>query len=360
MTIQWADDFSRYGIGAGSTAFMLDGLPYGNIGSGASGGRVEASPDPNDEGQRAFKIGTDGNNWPRDFRTALPTVVSGTAGVAFRAWLDNLPTTTSQRCALVGFQRANGDYIAYVRVEQNGALTVQARVGDVLTEIFNSINPIVQPRSFNHFELVHNRATGEGEVYVNGVLRVSYTGVDTADNIAFINITNRSGTLPGVPMWVKDFLIWDGTGSQNNTVAGTVIVRRLKPNADNTLGGWVPNTGATGFNLLAKDTPNDATYLAGDDTPPAPMAFDLENLPPDITSVRALVSVTRMRKVDGGDANVQTALSPDNVNWDDGADRPITSAFSYYFDVSELDPASATPWAPTAVDTALLRIDRTV
>jgi hypothetical protein len=90
------------------------------------------------------------------------------------------------------------------------------------------------------------------------------------------------------------------------------------------------------------------------------MRFEMENLPPDITSVRALISVTRHRKIDGGDGNVQTALSPNGTNWDNGADRPITTAFQYDFDVSEVSPVTSSPWTPVEVDSLKLRINRTL
>ncbi|MBA4165518.1 MAG: hypothetical protein C0510_12980, partial [Erythrobacter sp.] len=133
MSIQWADDFSRYGLSTPSRAALLAGLPYANLGNiGSIGaGTVTESPDPNDDG-RAFQIGANGNNWPLDFRIALPTVVSGTAGVAFRAWLSVLPGSGTARPALVGFQRSDGNYLVYARIEQNGAITIQARVSGAI------------------------------------------------------------------------------------------------------------------------------------------------------------------------------------------------------------------------------------
>jgi hypothetical protein len=358
MAAIWADDFSRYGTGEAGRLAMLDGLVYARLGLF---GRPAVSPDPNDD-VRAYLMGNDPFTWTQDFRIALPTAVtSGSCGVAFRAWLSQLPGSGSDRSALAGFQRADGVYIVYMRIEQNGAITVQGRVSGVETQVFDSINPIVSPASFNHYELVHDKTSGEGSVYVNGVLRASYTGVDTADNLVFVNMSARNGpSIPTHSVWIKDLYLWNSSGAQNNSVAGTVIVRRYKPDGDNTLGGWVPSTGTTGSNLLAKDAPNDTTYLSADDAPPSPMSFTLENLPPDVTSVRCLISVVRVRKIDGGDADVQVGLSPNATDWDNGADRPMTSAFAYYFDVSELDPAVAGPWSPLAFDGAFIRVDRTL
>lgn len=361
MSIQWADDFSRYGTGTSSRLRMLEGLPYATIGPAVGTvGTIQPSPDPSDSG-RAFYLSNDNVTESAAFRLALPNVVSGTVGVCFRAWLGSLPATAAERPQLVGTLRPDNAYLAYLLVEQNGALTVVGRVAGVLTSLVTTSNPVIQPSSFNHYEFIHNKSAGTGEVYVNGVLRLSFTGVDTADNVVFVNFSPSSSTSsPRTDVWIKDLVIWDSTGAQNNSVMGTVLVRALKPNADVTLGGWVPSTGTTGFNLLNKTTPDDTTYLSADNTPPAPMSFDLENLPPDVTSVRGLVSVTRSRKVDGGDGNLQTGLTPNGVNYDNGADRPITSAFTYNFDISQVSPSTTAPWSPAEVDTAEIRIDRTL
>lgn len=159
-------------------------------------------------------------------------------------------------------------------------------------------------------------------------------------------------------MFIKDFVLWDGSGATNNTFLGSVVCRRLKPNSDVTLGGWVPSTGVSGFPLLAKDAVNDATYMSADDAPPAAMEYGFTNLPPDITSVRGLVMVGRMRKIDGGDGNVQMSLIS-NGNVGSGADRPITTIFTYWYDISQLDPDTGLPWTPFAVDNMTGRVDRT-
>lgn len=361
MAIQWADDFSRYGSGPGSRTAMLDGLPYAGVQE-----NIEADPDPivAAAGGRCARIGGTASAFlPNVFRTALPTVVSTTVGTAFRAWIGSLPNDNLARPTLMGFMRGDLTYMVRALVEENGSIRVLARVSDVNNvEVADTVNPVISPASWNHIEMIHNVATGAGSIRLNGVQILTWTGVDTDHNIEHVNATANQG-LPSTDIGyrVKDFVIWDGTGSVNNSAMGTVLVRRLKPNADVALGDWVPSTGTTGFNLLAKDAPNDSTYLSANDTlPSADMRFDLENLPADVTSVRGLLTVTRHRKVDGGDGNLQTALSPNGTNWDNGADRPITTTFQYDFDVSELDPATAAAWTPVAVDSAQVRIDRTV
>lgn len=362
MAIQWADDFSRYGTGNASRTAMLDGLPYSNV--VASGGYwVQPDPDPLIIGGRAFEHGNGGTSWWTHFRVALPTVISGVARAALRFWPTELPTSAARRMSPIGWQNVSGDVLAMLVIEQNGAISVSGRVTGSLTEIANTVNPVLSPSAWTHLEMEYDRANGTGKVFVDGVERLSFSGVDTdTGNVALFHSVGAIGNTVSDGSFIKDLVIADGTGSVNNGVIGTVVVGRLKPNADIALGDWTPSTGSTGWDLLSKNAVDDTTYLSAADTPmpSADMRFELENLPPDITSIRALISVTRQRKIDGGDGNVQTALSPNGTDWDNGADRPITTSFQYDFDVSELSPATSSPWTPLEVDNAELRIDRTV
>lgn len=357
MAIQWADNFSRYGTGSASRTAMLDGLPYASIGDNPSGnGRCITDPDPLvPSGSRCFRLGTLSNDWSDDFRVALPSPSSGVHGVAFRVWMNNLPVSTEGRQNIVAFMTVAGVVLAKVRVEQNGSLTVQETGG---ATIGDTIVPVLAPNTWFHLEVKYDSGTGAGSIYVNGVSRLTFTGGDTGI-VAITNMSSRSGDSSSTTTNIKDAVYWDGTGTENNDVLGTVIVGRLKPTSDVTLGGWLPSTGSTGFDLLAKDAPNDTTYLSADDTPPAQMEYHFEDLPPDVTSVKAVLTVGRMRKIDGGDANVQMSLIS-NGDTDLGADRPVTSAFSYWFDVSELSPDTAAPWNPIELNNTTAAIDRTL
>jgi hypothetical protein len=453
---------------------------------------VVADPDSNNLGGACVRVAVSPSTFvPNAFRIALPTVVTGTLGVACRQWFNALPGTANERPTIIGFQRSNLEYLVYADLRENGSIRIFGRVGGTNNvEVANSVNPLVGPSSWNHYEMVHNVGTGAGSFYINGVQKLTWSGIDTGFNIENVNFSANKNlpANPTVYQYIKDLVIWDGTGTQNNSVMGTVLVKRLRPNADDTLGGWTPSYGSSGHNLVRdsipfnhliatgtpntsnniridntyyrfttgnvnagtpagtssnpwlvnrgsnaeqalsnlrkainasgipgtdystaltahptieadgvsadrlsvapKDgtssaftfaendanlswlstsnmitdgRPNDLTYMSAADSPlPSPMRFEMEDLPPDITSVRALISVTRHRKIDGGDGNVQTALSPNGTNWDNGADRPITTAFQYDFDVSEVSPVTSLPWTPVEVDNLKLRIDRTL
>lgn len=106
--------------------------------------------------------------------------------------------------------------------------------------------------------------------------------------------------------------------------------------------------------------PTDPSYISADATPPAPAVFSLTQLPPDVTSIRALLPIFRGQKSDGGDCAVQAGLSPDNATWVNGADEPMTVAFTYYWSPSHTSPVTATPWTPGEVNGAFVRVNRTL
>jgi hypothetical protein len=352
MSIQWADDFGRYGIGSASDDRMRDGLPYNNWIT-----QCVADPDPLATGERCVFIDNGTNNNPlNENRIALPTPYAGTVGVAARNWFYGFNSGSIRQCVAI-FAAIDLTPLACCHVEPNGALTIRnGRTGAIIDE---TVSPVISTNSWNHIETAYDGTTGAMEVRVNGITVLSGVAA-TLGTIAFAHPMKRIDTGGGgQTIGVKDLVIWDDTGTQNNDFMGSVICRRFKPNADVTLGGWVPSTGAVGFSLLAKDAPNDTTYLSADDTPPAAMEYGVENLPIDVTSVRGIVAVVRARKIDGGDANLQTALIS-NAAVDNGADRPITTAFTYYFDISELSPDTAAPWTPVEFDAMTASVDRTV
>lgn len=351
MSVQWADNFGRYGTGAASNTAMRDGLPYNNWLT-----QCAADPDPLAPTERCINLsqGLDNNPMAQN-RIALPTPHAGKVGLAARYWFTEFGAGNARQ-AIALFYTAALSALATCHIEPNGAITI--REGVTGTQIATTGGPVISTNSWNHIETAYNGTTGDMEVRLNGVPIL--TGASAVrGTTGFLNPTQRLAAGANSGVYVKDMVIWDDTGTENNDFMGKVICRRFNPNSDVTLGGWLPSTGVSGFALLAKSAVNDTTYLSADNTPPAAMQFGMENLPADVTSVRAIVPVIRMRKIDGGDANVQTALISNGV-FDNGADRPITTTFTYYFDVSELSPDTAAPWTPVEFDAMTTQVDRTV
>ncbi len=366
MAVIWADFPSgQTGLYGTDRNFMLNGIWAGLEGADANFAQIVNDPDPS--------IGASGRVFrTRNFnlnlagaRFALPAGPTQTIGTSARLWLSELPGANWNGSAgpLIEFRTSGNVVIAALTVLANGAIAAATNSGG--SSLFGTTTgPAVVANAYNHIEVKLSRSSGAGtiEVRVNGVvvLNLSSLNLGTIDP-AIIFYGSNTRSVSGVPDCIsywKDIIFWDTTTAQNNDFLGECIVRHLIPDGDVTLGGWTTSSGSTGFNLLAQSPPVDTNFISADDTPPAAASFTLTNLPPDIVTVKALLPITRSRKVDGGDGNLQTGLT--GTLTDLGADKPITSAFTYRWDVSELSPDTGTPWTPVEVDAVKLDIDRTI
>lgn len=357
MTLLHADNFSLYGD---NEAFLLNGIYAQNVEStlendpdGVSGGKVLLLP-PAFGGGGAYGL----------LRFALPATTL-TCGQGCRMWLASLPSTADMAPCPISFKNGSNNFLFNVVITSTGRIEVR-QGGFYGTVIGSTTNPVVSANGWYHIEakLVVDAANGSIEVRVEGATVISQTGINTGSTaVAQVEICNDpTGTSAGVSMYVKDYTIWNGSGSLNNNFLGTVIVSTLTPTADAAL-NWTPSTGTTGYTILDNIPPVDAQYIAAGDPAPSPYVCEMSNLSPDVTSVKAIVTYVRASKSDGGDGNLQVGIISDPTGTPAtalGADRAITAAQTYWCDVFETDPKTSAAWLPSAVNLAHLQLDRTV
>lgn len=348
MSILFADDFMGYGT---NSALLLNGL------WGTMLGDIQASPDPLDPaGTKALHFGGFGNGARRPFSVGAV----GISGTAMRLWLPALPSGTT---ACIRNLDGSNNLQANMCITPTGAIQVyNGVINHGGTLIGETDVPVLVANAFNHieFKTLCDPAAGTIEVRINGVPVLSETGLDTGTALQLgLGTTDDWTNTASRVDFIKDLVQWDGDGAHNTDFLGSVSVLGMTTASDVSL-GWTPSTGATGWNLLNLSPPNDGVdYLTAPYPPPAPSTFTLTDLPMNVTSVRGMIAQTRARKVDGGDGNLQSSLVSAGSTVD-GSDRPITSAFTYYEDVFEVDPHTAAPWTPAAADAAELKINRTV
>lgn len=370
MAIIWADFPSgQRGIYDADGSLMLNGVWAETSSAASYQNLLTTDPDPN-IGAAGVVLRTDSQtssagSAAEQARFALPAEVT-TLGLAFRMWPVKLPTVDGMCPAFA--VRTNGNVgILTVYVSTTGQLVAYAggdnQFGGLGAEQGRSV-PCITANAWQHIEAKFTKGAGTGaiEIRVNGAVKLNLTGLTlSASNIAQFSIGNHenSGSTDG-PMitYYKDLVVWDTSGSYGNDFQGSVAVYDLSVNADISL-NWTPSTGVTGWNLIDENLVNDGDYISADATPPAAAVFGLSNLPPDVTSIRALLPIYRGMKTDGGDCNLQSGLTPDNVSWVNGANKPMTTAFTYWWDAIHTSPATAAPWTPAEVNAAYVRINRT-
>jgi hypothetical protein len=348
MALIWADNFQSYGDSSAGATKMRDCL-YANTDSAT----IDDDPDPNASAvSKALNLYFSFSNC----RFVLPAGPTTTLGVAMRVFLSSLPGNNNN-APIIRFNDAANDIQLTISFSTTGQIFVWR--GNKTTLIGSTAAPVITAAAWNHIEIkaVASSSAGTVEVRVNGVAVISLSGIST---VATANVNYAQTAYTGgenFNYYLKDCVWWDGTGATNNNFLGTVSVVTKRPNTDVTF-NWTPSTGTTGFPLIDEATPNDADFISAADPPPSPSTFGLENLDDDVTRVRGVVTVARMRKTDGGACNAQVSMVS-GASTDPGLDRPITTAFTYWWDVAELDPATASPWTPVGFNASSLRINRT-
>jgi hypothetical protein len=350
MAIQFMENFSTYGVvDASANNLMEDGL-YAAAG-------VEIIPDPD-----GISSGYVARMGPGLTLRRVLTGTLDTVGTGFRVYFAILPSNNNQ--SIIRFRdSANNDQVT-LTAGTTGTLQVR-RGSDGGTVIAETTGPVITAQAWHHIQIqvVFSNTVGSVEVKVNNITVCSATLVDTqGTSVAgcaqmYFGATSVTNSY----FHAKDWIVWDGTGSSNNTFIGDVKILTLLPNADNSF-NWTPSSGTTGYNLIDEGYPDDADdtdYITADDTLPAASVFELEDLPPDIISVKGLMTVVRAIKSASGDAQMQVSLVS-NGDEDTGTDRPVTVAQTFWTDVSELDPDTGAAWTPAAVNAAKLKIDRTL
>lgn len=356
MALLWADipsgDTGLYGTTA---AYMLDGI-YAEVNGTTT---LVDDPDANITGNVVLTSGG-------YIRYVLPSA-QNTVGIAGRYWLPNIPVSDAARPAIQQWRDGSNLLKLAIFVSTTGSLQVYRDVDNttgVGTLIGATSGPVMVAQSWRHVEtkVLWSTTVGTVEIRIEGVVVLSLTNVNTgAANYAQV-IWGAKYSLLAVSqdVYIKDVVLWDGSGSENNDFLGPCGVYRLPMNAD-VSSGWTPTTGTDDYPMVDEAPPDDADYIyAGESPIPAASIMNPSNLPSDIVAVRGVISVARFQKSDGGDGSAQVSMSPNGTDWDAGADNAISTSFSYYRDVSEVSPDTAVPWTPVEVNAMQVRLNRTV
>lgn len=367
MAIQYMDNFQFYGTGTDARTYMLAGMPWAQLYTEASLTRVVDDPDPNaDSDSRAFLFAMNGTG-SQGCRLALPTAGSE-IGVAVRIWVSSLPSSYNHGPG-IGLNTAGGATRYAVTITPTGGLTLLHRSGQWSsigqagngTIVAETTGPVLTAGAWYHIEWYMDAVTGDYEVRVEGFTVLSGTDSDPWGGTFGILelLEHRDCTASdSIDRYVKDLVIWDTTGTTEPTFVGPVTVYSLPVDGDVSEVDATPSTGSTMYETMDELTPNDADYTTLG-TSPSEMVLTFRNLPADVVAVRALQTVVRAKKTDGGDANIEVGLISGAAE-EVGATHSNSTSFRYHYDIAEEDPDTAAPWTPVGVNAATVRVNRTL
>lgn len=343
MAIIWMDNFSMYGY---DENFLLSGV-YGEKDDIV----LTNDPDGVSSGQVLLVEGGAGSS-TGFIRYVLPSAKT-TVGSACRVYLSALPAFVSNPVSFCQFRDINNANQYTIVINTTGYIQIKAG-GTEGTQVAITTTPVVSAQAWYHTEVKYSPT--EIEVRIEGIPVLTYSGsFSPTYQVAFEN--NPTSGSSSTNMYIKDFVIWDDTGTKNTSFLGAVLVVSMIPENDVAL-NWTPSSGSNGWSILDNNPPVDTTYLSAPNPAPDPYVATLTNLPENITSVKGLMPIVRAAKTDGGDASLQLGLVS-GTNTALGTDRPITVAMTYWKDIIETDPDTSDYWTVDAANAVKLQLDRT-
>jgi len=236
MATLLVDGFSHYGTGTAANATMLEG-------AWAALGALTKPAIPTwavqDEGYWLSESGGVVN------RLVLPASGVGPFYVAMSFGATSLPSTSNVR--VIDFRDSSNRIMAALVLLSTGSLELINGDGTVLV---STSGPVVVASTRYHLEMSYTKA-GAFELRVNAVspsaisatgLAVGQTivGVLTSNDIAQLGFLYVVGSGDTAPLYMKDLVVRDGTGTLNNGFEGDLKVATLFPAADTSTAGWTP------------------------------------------------------------------------------------------------------------------------
>lgn len=360
MSLQWTDNYGWCGTGAGSLTYLLSGTPYSNLQNqtGFPGGVIA---DPVVGGQYCLQVGQSLTNYDNSDNALNLPVPANAVGMAKRWYASGGNQRSPMQWSDVG-----GNVLYRLVSEVNGALSIYGAgaLGAGSTPLATTTIPVITFNTWWHIETMVDYALGAINVYVEGVPVLTYSFAPAGGTLVYVvGWSPRYGEgSPGGTILQKDFVVYDKSGTVNN-VAGAIgpcTVYRLTLNTD-VSNGWTITGGSTVSGTIGGEPPVDGSkYISAGTGPiPAGAICTINPLPTNIVGVRGIMSLQRVQKSDGGDANYQIDIKSGSSTHT-GTTHPVSTSYNYQWDVVELDPATGALFSPIAVNNLNIEINRTV
>lgn len=354
MAIIWADSFDHYGTtpSGGRTNMAAAGWVFT---FNAVGSSIDVSAAQARTGTYSLRIahGANALSQARRIIGAEKTVI----GQALGLFLNALPVANNEHGLEI--RNAANENIVRLAIEADGSIGVYTGTGHVLV---GSSDPVLSATTWNHLEykVVVDDVVGSVELKVLGITVLELTdldlGVDAASQFVYGSLELGAEHLT---YYFDDLVPWDDTGANNNDFIGQQRVHTGFAVVDTAEADWVPVGDAEGFDCINDVPPDgDTTYLSAS-TVSDISEFGLDDLPPETNAIVGVYVPTMGKLEEAGLGNVQTSLVSGGVA-SSGPSQPFTTAYAYYGVVHELDPNTGEPWTKSAVEAALLRLEKTV
>lgn len=351
----WADNFCTYGEGAAGRLNMLLSA-YAEITPNVF------SPETTDPRTDTHSLYCTGGAADSRVRRVLGGAKQ-VAGLKVVVKTSNLPDANDMFAPIQFRDAANQPQVSVI-IQSTGVLT--ARTGGLGgVELFSTTEPVFTAGSWHAIEARVYVAPGSGtlEVRVNGVTVVNITG-DTDPSLTSetsqVAVFEFGMSNPNIgDSFLADIVAWDDAGTTTNDFIGDQRVFTRRPDDDTVVTDWYPDTLPNSrFSRIDDASPDEDTSYIWAENALDVSEFAHEAVPAGVSSISFVQMEWMLRKTDSGGCSVQPALVS-GVDVTDGTDHALTTGYTYYHDLIELDPATGAPFTREGLDATLLRVTRT-
>ena len=233
---------------------------------------------------------------------------------------------------------SGGSIAGQLRINTSGAFEFWR--GDFSALLGTSAAGLVNTLSWNYIEMewVKSATVGVAKVYLNGVLVLNLTNVNT-------------GTLAVDALstyWPQEYWIDDLYVTNTSTRLGEIRIDTIRPTADTADKDWTPSAGTDNYAMVDEATFSTTDYLSsttvGDKDYYA--LGDLSFEPANIYAVRLL---TLAKKDDATTrtfrGNIKSSSSEAN-----GTTRGLGTSYTFYGDIFPTDPNGSIAWTQASIN----------
>lgn len=286
---------------------------------------------------------------------------SFTMGVGFAVLYTHLPEHDND-AVLVDYRDSSNGVNTSIVLQSDGRIA--AISGDVNGTFIADSNAVPMRAGRYHYVecMVFSGVSGTITVRVDGVevLATSGNTYVTGNNsvrLGFCGHANksRSTQVRDEVVFYDDIVVFDDTGSDNNTFIGDVRVETLKPNADTATADWTAISGSGYENI--DDATIDATTFLYSGSASDTSEFDIGNLSVSSGTIPGIMVSNVVYYDDSGTRTFQAAVKSSGST-SSGSTHTLSGYYQHYYDVFENDPNSGVAFTVSDINSLLSKITR--
>lgn len=214
-------------------------------------------------------------------------------------------------------------------------------------------------------KVVISDTVGSVEIRLNGSETpiIALSNVDTRNAgtgvVNTIRLTSYSTSSGGdLASLFDDLVVWDTTGSVNNTWLGDVRVDSYMPSGDGDTTTMAPSTGTAHWQLVDEVPASDTDYVSSASVGALDL-FQMADMAHTPATVHGVVAVAQMLKSDAGAREVGITLKS-GATESVGSNIALGTGSTKYQRVIETDPNGGVAWTKAAIDALQVGVKVTV